>query len=102
MFRDIKNPTSSDPSKVYGETSCARNENVTSPSTPNSFPWKSINNNKLDLAICNGLTDPMRTISDSEFVEWVESIASVEKEELRKKMSRALFLHIANIFSRKM
>lgn len=102
MYTDIKNPSAVDPSKVYGEsTSSAKNENVTFPFPTNKTDFWS-HPKKLDLAICNGLTDTMRTISDSEFVEWVENIASVEKEDLRKKMSRALFMHIASIFSRKM
>ena len=54
---------------------------------------------KMELAITTSLSDKSKWISEKEFTDWVESISVVENKELRSKMSKAFFMHLASIFS---
>lgn len=65
-------------------------------STTPVFPPKFEN---IELAITTSLSDKSKWISEKEFTDWIESISIVENKELRSKMSKAFFMHLASIFS---
>ena len=52
---------------------------------------------KVELAITTSLSDKSKMLSESDVVEWIESISQAPTPELRAKMSKAFFLHLSHI-----